>query len=212
MAQNAAALKDLIADQPVIPVIRITDADKAVPMAKALVAGGLPVIEVTLRTPVALEAIRRIASDVPGARVGAGTVLSARQFKDAADVGSTFIVSPGLTQELMDAASKRSAPLLPGVVTPSEMMAAYEEGYTFLKFFPAEQAGGAAYLKAISSPLAGLVFCPTGGISAGNATDYLGLPNVRCVGGSWVAPDKAMAEGRWADIEALAREATGLRA
>ena len=210
MGQNVDALFSAIGAQPVIPVIKINAVEHAVPLAKALVSGGLPTIEVTLRTPCALEAIAAMARDVPGAKVGAGTVLDAAQYRDAAKAGSTFIVSPGLTQELLDAAQASSVPLLPGVVTPSEMMAAREEGYRFLKFFPAEQSGGAAFLKAISSPLAGLTFCPTGGITAKTAPTYLGLPNVRCIGGSWITPEDLMNEGRWDEIEALAREAAGL--
>ena len=212
MAQNTEALKTMIGTQPVIPVIKIDALEHAVPLAKALVAGGLPVIEITLRTPVALQAIRQVAREVEGVKVGAGTILNAKQFEEAEAAGSQFIVSPGLTQELIDAASKSSIPLLPGVITPSEMMAAKEEGYQFLKFFPAEQAGGAAYLKSISSPLAGLIFCPTGGITAKSANTYLSLPNVYCIGGSWITPADLIEKGDWAAIEALAREASGFGA
>ena len=180
------------------------------PLARALARGGLPVIEITMRTPDALEAIRRAASEVPEAVVGAGTILNAAQFEQAAEAGSKFIVSPGATREVFAAARDSAVPLLPGAITPSEMMAALEEGLDFLKFFPAEQAGGAAFLKSLASPFAGLRFCPTGGVTAKNAADYLSLPNVICVGGSWVAPDDAVKSGDWALIEKLARDAAAL--
>lgn len=210
MPQNRDALLPIMTGQPVIPVIVLDDADDAVPLAKALVAGGLPAIEITLRTDAALESIRRVAAEVPGALVGAGTILNAAQFDEAVAAGSKFIVSPGLTPELVEAAEGSPVPLLPGAVTSSEIMAALEEGYSLLKFFPAEQAGGAAYLKSLSSPFGGVKFCPTGGVSATNAADYLALPNVLCVGGSWVAPKQAMAAGDWDMITALAKEAAGL--
>jgi 2-dehydro-3-deoxyphosphogluconate aldolase/(4S)-4-hydroxy-2-oxoglutarate aldolase len=163
-----------------------------------------------MRTASALESIRGVASEVPEAVVGAGTILTAKQFEQAAEAGSKFIVSPGGTKEVFAAARASEVPLLPGAITPSEMMAALEEGLDFLKFFPAEQAGGAAFLKSLASPFGGLSFCPTGGISAKNAADYLALPNVTCVGGSWVAPDEAVKTGDWVLIEKLAREAAGL--
>ena len=172
--------------------------------------GGLKVIEITLRTGDALEAIRRICGEVEQAIVGAGTILSARQFEEAEAAGSKFIVSPGLTRELIAAGDASDVPLLPGAITPGEIMAAREAGIDFLKFFPAEQAGGAAFLKAPASPIAGATFCPTGGVTAKNARDYLSLPNVNCVGGSWVAPDAMVKAGDWAGIEALAREASRL--
>jgi 2-dehydro-3-deoxyphosphogluconate aldolase / (4S)-4-hydroxy-2-oxoglutarate aldolase len=203
-------LLGLLKGQPVIPVLKIDDAKHAVPLARALAKGGLRVIEITMRTPAALEAIRRAAAEVPDAVVGAGTILNARQFDQAAEAGSKFIVSPGCTHQLFDAARDSDVPLLPGAITPGEMMAALEEGLDFLKFFPAEQAGGAAFLKSLASPFAGLRFCPTGGVSAKNAPDYLALPNVICVGGSWVAPDDAVNSGDWALIEKLAREAAEL--
>ncbi|GAB4361677.1 MAG: 2-dehydro-3-deoxy-phosphogluconate aldolase [Oricola sp.] len=206
MPQNTEALLPVMTGQPVIPVIVLDDARHAVPLAKALAAGGLPAIEITLRTDAALESIRRVAAEVPEALVGAGTILNAAQFEAAVEAGSKFIVSPGLTPELADAAEGSPAPLLPGAVTASEIMAALEDGYSLLKFFPAEQAGGAAYLKSLSSPFGGVKFCPTGGISAKNAGDYLSLPNVLCVGGSWVAPKDAVAAGDWGRITALARE------
>ena len=209
MSAKTDKLIALLKGQPVIPVLKIDDAGNAVPLARALARGGLPVIEITMRTPDALEAIRRAAAEVPEAVVGAGTILTAAQFEQAAAAGSKFIVSPGATREVFAAARGSAVPLLPGAITPSEMMAALEEGLDFLKFFPAEQAGGAAFLKSLASPFAGLRFCPTGGVTAGNATDYLSLPNVICVGGSWVAPDDAVKSGDWARIEKLARDAAG---
>lgn len=212
MAQKADRLIPVLEGQPVIPVLKISHLSHAVPLATALVKGGLPAIEITLRTPDALDAIRLAVAEVEGAIAGAGTILSARQYDQAASAGSRFIVSPGITQELLDAAREGEVPLLPGAVTPSEIMAAREEGYSILKFFPAEQAGGVAYLKALSSPLAGMRFCPTGGISEKSAPSYLALPNVICIGGSWVAPDELVADGKWDEITELARKAAGLKA
>jgi 2-dehydro-3-deoxyphosphogluconate aldolase/(4S)-4-hydroxy-2-oxoglutarate aldolase len=208
--QKTEALLPILQSQPVIPVIKIERTADAAPLARALAKGGLPAVEITLRTPVALDAIRLIAREAPEAVVGAGTILSAEQFEEAEDAGARFIVSPGATRQLFEAARRSEVPLLPGAVTASEIMAAREESYSLLKFFPAEQAGGAALLKSLASPLAGIKFCPTGGISARNARDYLRLPNVICVGGSWVAPDDLVAAGDWDAIEALAREAAGL--
>lgn len=210
MSSKTEKLLSLLNGQPVIPVLKIDDAKNAVPLARALAKGGLKVIEITMRTPAALEAIRRAAAEVPEAVVGAGTILNSTQFEEAAEAGSKFIVSPGASRQVFDAARDSAVPLLPGAITPSEMMTALEEGLDFLKFFPAEQAGGAAFLKSLASPFAGLSFCPTGGISAKNAADYLSLENVICVGGSWVAPDEAVKAGDWAKIEALAREAATL--
>jgi 2-dehydro-3-deoxyphosphogluconate aldolase/(4S)-4-hydroxy-2-oxoglutarate aldolase len=207
MPQKADKLLPIMTGQPVIPVLKIARVADAAPLARALAKGGLPAIEITLRTRDALDAIRLAAAEVPEAIVGAGTILSARQFDQAVDAGARFIVSPGTTQELLDAARRSDVPLLPGAITPSEIMAAAEEGYSLLKFFPAEQAGGAAFLKALSSPLAGVRFCPTGGITAANAASYLALPNVICVGGSWVAPDELVDAGDWDAIEELARKA-----
>ena len=207
MPQKADKLLPIMTGQPVIPVLKIARAADAAPLARALAKGGLPAIEITLRTREALDAIRIAAAEVPEAIVGAGTILSARQFDQAVDAGARFIVSPGTTQELLDAARRSDVPLLPGAITPSEIMAAAEEGYSLLKFFPAEQAGGAAFLKALSSPLGGVRFCPTGGITAVNAASYLSLSNVICVGGSWVAPDELVDAGDWAAIEDLARKA-----
>lgn len=209
MTQKTGLLLPILTGQPVIPVLRIDRAEDAAPLARALVAGGLPAIEITLRTPVALEAIRR-ARDVKGAVVGAGTILNPADFAAAAKAGAAFIVSPGAIDSVIDAADDSGIPLLPGAVTPSEMMAALARGYSVLKFFPAEQAGGAAYLKALASPFSAVRFCPTGGIGAENARDYLKLPNVVCVGGSWIAPDAAVKAGGWPEITRLAREAANL--
>lgn len=211
MAAKTDKLLALLDGQPVIPVLKIADVAQAVPLARALARGGLKAIEITLRTPGALDCIRRVAAEVPEAVVGAGTILSAGQFDEAAAAGSTFIVSPGVTRELLAAAADSEVPLLPGAITPGEIMTAREAGLDFLKFFPAEQAGGAAFLKALAAPLAGIRFCPTGGIGPKNAADYLALPNVTCVGGSWVAPDDMVEAGRWDEIEALARQASALR-
>jgi len=211
MSSKTEKLLSLLDGQPVIPVLKIEEAVHAVPLARALAKGGLRVIEITLRTGAALESIRRVISEVEDAVVGAGTILDARQFEEAAQAGSKFIVSPGVTREMLTAAGDSPVPLLPGAITPGEIMMAREAGLDFLKFFPAEQAGGAAFLKALASPFAGIRFCPTGGITTANARDYLGLPNVICVGGSWVAPDAMVKAGDWAGIEKLAREAAGMK-
>lgn len=211
MPKTTEKLLSLLAGQPVIPVLKITEISHAVPLARALARGGLPMIEITLRTDIALEAIRRVTQEVEEAVAGAGTVLNARQFEQAAEAGSRFIVSPGSSSQVYAAARNSDVPLLPAAITPAEIMAAAEEGLDFLKFFPAEQAGGTAFLKALASPFAGTRFCPTGGVSAANAPDYLSLPNVICVGGSWVAPDDVVKAGQWDEIEALAREASKLR-
>lgn len=197
--------------QPVVPVIIIEDLKSAVPLARALVAGGLKAIEITLRTPAALDAIKAVAEEVEGAVAGAGTVLDGKQWDLAVKAGSKFIVSPGAGTAVLDAADQSDIPLLPGTATATEIMTVRDRGYTVMKFFPAEQAGGAPYLNALSSPLAGIKFCPTGGISLKNAMDYLNLPNVICVGGSWVAPKALVAAGDWAGITKLAAEAAALR-
>ena len=194
---------------PVVPVLVIDDLAHAAPLARALVAGGLPALEVTLRTACALDAIRAMA-EVPGGMVGAGTLLTAADVKAAKAAGARFGVSPGATVRLMDACAEHALPLLAGAATASEIMALLEAGYTVAKFFPAEQAGGAAFLKSIGSPLPQMAFCPTGGIGLKNAGEYLGLANILCVGGSWVAPKDAMARGDWAAITALAAEAAAL--
>ena len=211
MTRKTEKLLSLLDGQPVIPVLKIANVADAVPLARALARGGLPAIEITLRTASALEAIRQVAAEVEEAIVGAGTILDAAQFEKAAAAGSRFIVSPGITRELLSAADDSNVPLLPGAITPSEIMAAREAGLRFLKFFPAEQSGGIASLKAFASPLADVKFCPTGGISGKNAADYLALSNVICVGGSWVAPDELVKAGKWDEIEALARAASTLR-
>ena len=210
MKKKTETLMKFLNGQPVIPVLKIDRIADAVPLARALVKGGLPAIEITLRTPDALDAIRLVVDEVPDAIVGVGTVLSGDDFANAIDAGARFIVSPGTTHELLDVANQSEVPFLPGATTPSEIMAMRDEGYEILKFFPAEQSGGIAFLKAIASPLSGIRFCPTGGISMKNAADYLALPNVICVGGSWVAPDAELAAGNWTHIEQLAREAAGL--
>ena len=205
-SQHALAICNMA---PVIPVLVIEDVGHAEPLAKALVAGGLPVLEVTLRTDAALDAIR-IMSRVEGAIVGAGTVLTPDQMQAAAKAGARFAVAPGATAALLDAARLNDMPLLPGAQTCSEVMALLEQGYTVQKFFPAEAIGGVTALKSISGPLPQVSFCPTGGISAGRAADYLALSNVICVGGSWVAPAAAMAIGDWSAITELARAASFL--
>jgi 2-dehydro-3-deoxyphosphogluconate aldolase/(4S)-4-hydroxy-2-oxoglutarate aldolase len=210
MAQKIDKLLPILEGQPVIPVLKIDRLADAVPLARALAAGGLPAVEITLRTADAIDAIRLVSDEVPEALVGAGTILSARNFDEAVDAGARFIVSPGTTQELLDCARASDVPFLPGGITPSEIMSLKEEGYSILKFFPAEQAGGAAFLKSLASPLAGVRFCPTGGISLANAHDYLGLSNVICVGGSWVAPDDLLKAKDWDGITALARQAAQL--
>lgn len=194
---------------PVIPVLVIDDLARADALAQSLVAGGLPVLEVTLRTDCALDAIARMAR-VPGARVGAGTVLSAHDAARAKAAGATFAVAPGATPALIEACTALDLPLLPGAATASEVMALLDAGYRTLKFFPAATAGGPAMLRALHGPLPQAMFCPTGGVSAANAADYLALPNVSCVGGSWVTPTALMSAGDWPAIAALARDAAAL--
>ncbi|WP_327311145.1 bifunctional 4-hydroxy-2-oxoglutarate aldolase/2-dehydro-3-deoxy-phosphogluconate aldolase [Streptomyces sp. NBC_01243] len=196
---------------PVVPVVVLEDAADAVPLARALVAGGLPAIEVTLRTAAALDAIRAIVAEVPDAAVGAGTVISGRNVSDTVAAGARFLVSPGWTDRLLDAMKASGVPFLPGVSTTSEVVALLERGVTEMKFFPAEAAGGTAYLKALSAPLPQARFCPTGGISLASAPSYLALPNVGCVGGSWMVPADAIAAKDWARVERLASEAAALR-
>jgi len=209
MAAKLSALQ-VMQDAPVIPVIVLHDRAHAVPMARALVAGGIRMLEVTLRTPQALEAMRAIAAEVPEAVVGAGTVRSAQDARAAALAGARFAVSPGYTRSVAQACADQGLCLLPGVATGSEIMQAQEDGYTELKFFPALQAGGAAMLKAWAGPFHDVRFCPTGGITVANAGDFLSLPQVLCVGGSWLVPADALAQGDWPRIEALAREAAQL--
>ncbi|SDY01614.1 bifunctional 4-hydroxy-2-oxoglutarate aldolase/2-dehydro-3-deoxy-phosphogluconate aldolase [Citreimonas salinaria] len=195
---------------PVIPVLVIDDVAHALPLARALVSGGLPVLEVTLRTPAALAAIGEMAT-VEGGVVGAGTLLTPADVQAAKNAGARFGVSPGATDRLLDACEEADLPLLPGAATATEAMALLERGYSVQKFFPAEANGGAKALKAIGAPIPQVRFCPTGGVSLGNAGDHLGLSNVLCVGGSWVAPKDMMEAGDWAGITALAAEAAGLR-
>jgi 2-dehydro-3-deoxyphosphogluconate aldolase/(4S)-4-hydroxy-2-oxoglutarate aldolase len=195
---------------PVVPVLTIDDAKLAVPLAQALMAGGLRILEVTLRTEAALEGIRRIVQEVPGVLVGAGTVRTPDQGHSAIAAGARFLVSPGMTPRLVQSADGWSVPFLPGAATPSEAMALADLGYRALKFFPAEPLGGVAALKALAAPLPDVVFCPTGGIGPDTARDYLALPNVVAVGGSWVAPAAAIANADWDTITRLSREATGL--
>ncbi|GAA4552735.1 bifunctional 4-hydroxy-2-oxoglutarate aldolase/2-dehydro-3-deoxy-phosphogluconate aldolase [Streptomyces collinus] len=197
---------------PVVPVVVIEDVGDAVPLARALVAGGLPAIEVTLRTPAALEAIREIAREVPGAVVGAGTVIRPGQVAEAVAAGSRFLVSPGWTDVLLEAMRASGVPFLPGVSTASEVVALLERGVREMKFFPAQAAGGTAYLRSLSGPLPQARFCPTGGIGPDSAPDYLTLPNVGCVGGSWMLPQDAVAAQDWGRVETLARAASALSA
>ena len=209
--QKQQAIEAAMRLAPVIPVVVIHDLQAAVPMARALVAGGTPAIEVTLRTPVALDAIRAIAAEVEGATVGVGTVLGVADLHAAQAAGARFAVSPGSSPRLLDAADDSVLPLLPGVATASEAMALLERGYRHLKFFPAVPAGGAKLLAAWASPLPQLRFCPTGGIGLSSAPEFLALSNVLCVGGSWLTPADKLAAGDWAGIERLAREAAALR-
>ncbi|RKT34276.1 2-dehydro-3-deoxyphosphogluconate aldolase/(4S)-4-hydroxy-2-oxoglutarate aldolase [Roseovarius halotolerans] len=207
--QISLRTRQLCAVAPVIPVLVIEDATQAAPLAQALVAGGLPVLEVTLRTPAALEAIAAV-SKVKGAIVGAGTVLTPEDALAARAAGAQFAVSPGSTPRLLEACEALDLPLLPGAVTATEAMLLLERGYDMLKFFPAEASGGIAILKALAGPLPNVSFCPTGGVSLANAGDYLRLPNTVCVGGSWVAPDDAIDARDWERITGLARDACRL--
>ena len=196
---------------PIVPVMVLEDVKQAVPLARALVRGGLPVLEITLRTPAALDCIKAIVAEVEGAIVGSGTVLTPQQLRQSQKAGCVFAVSPGSTGKLLGAADDYEISLLPGAATASEAMALLEWGYAVQKFFPAEQAGGAAYLASLSSPLPQIKFCPTGGITPALAPSYLKLANVITLGGSWMAPKALVNEGKWDEIEKLAREAAGLR-
>jgi 2-dehydro-3-deoxyphosphogluconate aldolase / (4S)-4-hydroxy-2-oxoglutarate aldolase len=204
-------IRELLKVAPVIPVLTIDTLDHAVPLARALVAGGLRVLEVTLRTPAGLAAIEAMSRHVPEAIVGVGTLTRADEFAAAGRAGAQFGVSPGLTPELIAAAKGVDYPLLPGVMTPSELIAARAAGFTACKLFPAQQAGGIGMLKAMAGPFPDVVFCPTGGISRATAPDFLQLPNVACVGGSWIGTTDLMNAGKWSEIEALARDAASLR-
>lgn len=204
-------IRNILALAPVIPVLTIEKLEYAVPLARALCAGGLRVLEVTLRTPAGLPAIEAMRKAVPDAVVGVGTLTRPEDFTQSASAGAQFGVSPGLTAELAHAARGVSFPLLPGIMTPSELIAGLAWGFTTFKLFPAQQAGGIPMLKALGGPFPDIVFCPTGGISRATAPDFLALPNVACVGGSWVAPADKLQSGDWAAVEALARDAAGLK-
>lgn len=200
----------VFAASPLVPVMVINELEQALPMAEALLAGGIAVFEITLRTPVALAAIERIAKAMPEAMVGAGTIINAAQYDAAVAAGSRFVISPGMTPALLAHAAKGCAPLIPGVATPSEVMQALEAGYDHLKFFPAEANGGAKALAAISAPLAQVRFCPTGGVGPNNVANYLALKCVATVGGSWMLPAEAIKAGNWQEITRLTREAVAL--
>ncbi|MBK7686450.1 MAG: bifunctional 4-hydroxy-2-oxoglutarate aldolase/2-dehydro-3-deoxy-phosphogluconate aldolase [Rhodocyclaceae bacterium] len=204
-------IREIMQISPVMPVLVINREEDAVPLARALVAGGLRVLEITLRTSAALEAIRLIAEQVPDAVVGVGTVTRPEQFAQVKALGAVFAVSPGMTNPLIAAARAAELPFLPGVMTPSDVMRAMEAGLDALKLFPAEQAGGIGMLKAIGGPLPEMKFCPTGGVTVTSAPAYLALPNVGCVGGSWIAPADLVRSGNWAAITELARAASALR-
>jgi 2-dehydro-3-deoxyphosphogluconate aldolase / (4S)-4-hydroxy-2-oxoglutarate aldolase len=208
---NKLTSLEVMQDAPVIPVIVLNDVAHAVPMARALVAGGLRMLEITLRTSAALECMRRIAAEVPEAVVGAGTIRSVADAKAAMAAGAVFGVSPGYTSTIGKACQDMGLPLLPGIATGSEIMVAQEDGYTELKFFPAMQAGGPNLLKAWSGPFADIKFCPTGGVTLENAPTLLALPNVAVVGGTWLTPASLMEKGDWAAITQMAREAAALQ-
>jgi 2-dehydro-3-deoxyphosphogluconate aldolase/(4S)-4-hydroxy-2-oxoglutarate aldolase len=203
-------VEDLVSMAPVIPVVAVDDVADAVPLAAALVRGGLPAIEVTLRTPAALAAIERIAVEVPGAVVGAGTVTTARQVAEALGAGARFLVSPGATPTLLDALQASGVPFLPGTATASDIIALLERDITYAKLFPAEVVGGVTALNAFAGPFPQMRFCPTGGISSETAPEYLVLANVACVGGSWMAPKEAVAAADWKHVETLTVEAAAL--
>jgi 2-dehydro-3-deoxyphosphogluconate aldolase / (4S)-4-hydroxy-2-oxoglutarate aldolase len=204
-------IREILGIAPVIPVLTVSDAAHAVPLAHALVAGGLRVLEIALRTPLALSAVEAIRKAVPDAIVGVGTLTKAVDFAAAGRAGAQFGVSPGLTNELVAAARGARFPLLPGVMTPSEVIAARHAGFNVLKLFPAQQAGGVDMLRALAAPFSDVAFCPTGGITRKSAPDYLALPNVLCLGGSWLAPAQLLERGDWAGIQALAQDAASLR-
>ncbi len=204
-------VRDVMRVGPVIPVIVIEDVAHAVPLARALVAGGVRVLEVTLRTAAGMAAVKAIACEVQNAIVGVGTITRPEEFAQSLEAGAAFGVSPGLTPALIEAARASALPLLPGVMTPSDVIAARAAGFSELKLFPAQQAGGVGMLKALSGPFPDVTFCPTGGINAKTASEFLALPNVACVGGSWLTPNDAIVAGDWARITALARETAALR-
>ncbi|MBV7316338.1 bifunctional 4-hydroxy-2-oxoglutarate aldolase/2-dehydro-3-deoxy-phosphogluconate aldolase [Shewanella sp. NIFS-20-20] len=199
--------QDVFSRSPIVPVMVINNIEHAVPLAKALVAGGISVLEVTLRTACSLEAIRQIATEVPEALVGAGTILTEEQLQQAVDAGAQFAITPGATPALLKAAMAGTVPLIPGVASISEVMVGMDLGYTHFKFFPAEASGGVNALKAFAGPLADIRFCPTGGITPSSYRDYLALANVDCIGGSWIAPTDAMDAGDWQRITDLCKSA-----
>jgi 2-dehydro-3-deoxyphosphogluconate aldolase/(4S)-4-hydroxy-2-oxoglutarate aldolase len=198
---------EILKSGPVVPVLVIENIEHAVPLARALLAGGIKVLEITLRSEMAVEAIRRVSKQVPEAIVGAGTVTTPEDLQAVTEAGAVFAISPGLTPALLTAASQGSIALIPGISTPSELMVGMEKGYTEFKFFPAEAAGGVSILKAIGGPFPQITFCPTGGISLKNFNDYLILDNVACVGGSWIVPAASVERENWQSITALARDA-----
>jgi 2-dehydro-3-deoxyphosphogluconate aldolase / (4S)-4-hydroxy-2-oxoglutarate aldolase len=204
-------IREILGFAPVIPVLTVRDVAHAVPLAQALIAGGLKVLEIALRTPIAFSAVEAIRGAFPNAIVGVGTLTKASEFAAAGRAGAQFGVSPGLTSELAAAARGARFPLLPGVMTPSEVIAARHAGFNVLKLFPAQQAGGVGMLRALAAPFPDVAFCPTGGITRQSAPDYLALPNVLCLGGSWMAPEKLLERNDWAGIEALAKDAASLR-
>jgi 2-dehydro-3-deoxyphosphogluconate aldolase / (4S)-4-hydroxy-2-oxoglutarate aldolase len=207
----ALSIDQILKVAPVVPVMVVERIEDAVPLAKALYAGGLKVLEITLRTPCALDAITAMVEALPDdAVIGAGTIITPKDLEAAIKAGSTFLVSPGTTPALIEAAKGNPVPLLAGVATPTEAMNLYVQGFTHQKFFPAEAAGGVPMLKSIGGPLPQITFCPTGGIDLAKAPSYLALPNVACVGGTWMAPKELMKAGRWDEIERLAREAASL--
>jgi 2-dehydro-3-deoxyphosphogluconate aldolase/(4S)-4-hydroxy-2-oxoglutarate aldolase len=199
--------EEIFSQGPVVPVLVIKSVEHAVPIARALIAGGIRVLEVTLRTPSALDVISEIAKEVPEALIGAGTVTNRQQLKEVQDAGALFAISPGMTPDLLAAGNEGEIALIPGVSSISELMKAVDFGYTHLKFFPAEASGGVKALKAIGGPFPDIAFCPTGGISPENYKDYLALPNVRCAGGSWLVPEDAVQAGDWDKITELAKQA-----
>ena len=206
------SLRDLMRLSPVIPVLTVTKLEHAAPLARALVRGGIRVLEVTLRTACALEAITEMREAAPGAVVGAGTLTRAEDFAAVQRAGAQFAVTPGLTPDLLFGAGETRLPLLPGVMTPTELIAARAAGFRACKLFPAQQAGGVGMLKALAGPFPDVAFCPTGGITRANAAEFLALPNVLCVGGSWLAPRELVDAGNWGAIEELALDASSLRA
>lgn len=210
VSERAALTVSPLTVAPVIPVVVVSDPDRAVRLARALVAGGLPVIEVTMRSAAALDGVRAIAAEVPEITLGVGTVTTALQAADAAAAGAQFLVSPGATDRLLDAMTGTGLPFLAGTASPTDVIRLLERGITEAKLFPAEVVGGRAMLKALAGPFAQMRFCPTGGITASTAPDYLALPNVGCVGGTWIASEELQAAGRWDDITALAAAAAAL--